>query len=98
PFIEAHGGYVFDQDGEGVYDTSNIGLANEGTVEGANLIQSWYEAGYLPVGITDDIIKGYFRDGQVGAVISGPWNVSEFSEALGDQLAVAPLPTIDGKN
>lgn len=98
PFIEAYGGYVFDQNSEGVYDTSNIGLANEGTAEGANLIQSWYEAGYLPVGITDDIIKGYFRDGQVGAVISGPWNVSEFSEALGDQLAVAPLPTIDGKN
>lgn len=43
-------------------------------------------------------MTGLFVDGKVGAVISGPWNIGEFSEALGDKLAVAPLPTIDGEN
>jgi arabinogalactan oligomer/maltooligosaccharide transport system substrate-binding protein len=98
PFLEAHGGYVFEQDAEGVYDSASIGLANEGAIEGASLIQSWFEEGYLPVGINGDIMSGYFRDGQVGAVITGPWSIPEFSEALGDNLAVAPLPKINGKN
>jgi arabinogalactan oligomer/maltooligosaccharide transport system substrate-binding protein len=98
PFLEAYGGYVFNQDDNGVYDIEDIGLANEGAQEGAELIQSWFEAGYLPQGITGDIMNGLFEDGKVGAVVTGPWNIPNYSAALGDNLAVAPLPSIDGEN
>ncbi|WP_059105585.1 sugar ABC transporter substrate-binding protein [Shouchella shacheensis] len=97
-FLAGNGGYVFNQDEEGVYDTEDIGLNNEGAVEAAELVQGWFEEGYLPTGITGDIMEGLFSEGNVGAVISGPWNLGPFQEALGDNLGVAPLPTFNGEN
>ncbi|WP_413379543.1 extracellular solute-binding protein [Alkalihalobacillus sp. 1P02AB] len=97
PFLAADGGYVFNQDADGAYDDSDVGLANAGAVAGAERIKSWFDEGYLPVGINGDIMSGLFEDGKVGAVISGPWNIPTYSSALGDSLAVAPLPTINGE-
>ncbi|KGA97357.1 ABC transporter substrate-binding protein [Alkalihalobacillus alcalophilus ATCC 27647 = CGMCC 1.3604] len=98
PFLAADGGYVFNEDADGAYDDSDIGLANAGAVTGAERVQNWFTEGYIPTGINGDIMNGLFEDGKVGAVISGPWNISAYSQALGDKLAVAPLPTINGEN
>ncbi|WP_100373563.1 extracellular solute-binding protein [Bacillus sp. FJAT-45037] len=98
PFLEATGGYVFNQDADGAYDNTDLGLANEGAVAGAERIQNWFEEGYLPQGITGDVMNGLFEAGKVGAVVTGPWNIPNYSQALGDSLAVAPLPQIDGEN
>ncbi|SDI25391.1 sugar ABC transporter substrate-binding protein [Alteribacillus bidgolensis] len=96
PFMTAEGGYVFNQDEDGTYDSSDIGLANEGAVEGAEMIQSWYQNDYIPKGINDDILNGLFEDGKVGAVINGTWAVKDYVKAIGSEnLGVAPLPTTD---
>ncbi|RNA70087.1 sugar ABC transporter substrate-binding protein [Alteribacter keqinensis] len=96
PFLTGAGGYIFNQDADGAYDTEDIGLDNEGAVEGAALIQSWFEDGYMPTGIDGDVMNGLFQDGKVGAVITGPWAIPDYRDALGDSLAVAMLPEWDG--
>lgn len=95
PFYDAYGGYIFAEDGED-YDTSDIGLANDGAVQGGELIQRFHQEGYLPQNLNADILNGLFLDGSVGAVFSGPWNIAEYGEELGDSLKSAPLPTVDG--
>ncbi|WP_346427587.1 extracellular solute-binding protein [Gracilibacillus sp. YIM 98692] len=96
PFLTAAGGYVFGNNEQGGYDTSDIGLATDEVVEGAELIASWHQNGYIPESVTYDVMNGLFRDGKVGAIISGPWGIPDFSSGLGDNLAIAPLPTFNG--
>ncbi|MFB5661498.1 extracellular solute-binding protein [Alteribacillus sp. HJP-4] len=94
PFMTAEGGYVFNQKENGEYDASDIGLDNKGAIEGASMIQSWYENGYIPQGINADILNGLFEDGKVGAVVNGPWAINDYANAIGEEnLGVAPLPT-----
>ncbi|GGF28194.1 maltose ABC transporter substrate-binding protein [Halobacillus andaensis] len=97
PFLTAAGGYVFEKSEQGGYDTSDIGLSSDEVVEGAEMIQSWHENGYIPESLTYDVMNGLFREGKVGAIISGPWGIPDFEEGLGDKLAIAPLPTYKGK-
>ncbi len=94
-FLGGSGGYIF-KDNNGTYDINDIGLNKEGTVKGANLIQSWFTNGYLPKGISGDIVGGLFTQGKVAAVINGPWAITDYKKALGDDLAVAPIPTLEG--
>ncbi|HET7828427.1 MAG TPA: extracellular solute-binding protein [Candidatus Limnocylindrales bacterium] len=37
-------------------------------------------------------LKQDFQTGALNAVIDGPWQTADFSKALGDKLAVAPIP------
>ena len=98
PFFSGNGAYVFAED-NGAYDIEDIGLSNEGAVEGGNLIQSWYDNGYIPQDLTPDIMNGLFSEGKVATVINGPWMVREYQDALGDDLAAAILPVLDnGEN
>ncbi|MDG5473458.1 extracellular solute-binding protein [Jeotgalibacillus sp. ET6] len=97
PFFGANGAYVFNNEG-GSYDVEDIGLNNEGAVAGGELIQSWYENGYIPVEINPDIMNGLFADGKVGVAITGPWQIPAYEEALGESLGTAILPTVDGTN
>lgn len=98
PFLTGLGGYVFDQDEDGVYDTTDIGLNADGAVEGAETIQSWYTDELLPAGVDTDIVSGVFQEGRAGMAISGPWAIPDFREGLGDDLGVAVLPTWDGNH
>ncbi|RED64881.1 extracellular solute-binding protein [Cohnella lupini] len=94
-FMGGNGGYIF-KDNSGIYDINDIGLNKEGAVKGANLIQSWFTNGYLPKGVNGDVVGGLFTQGKVGAVINGPWAITDYKKALGDDLAVVPIPTLDG--
>ncbi|MFZ3589182.1 sugar ABC transporter substrate-binding protein [Bacillus sp. DJP31] len=93
PFFAGYGGYVFNKE-DGAYDAADIGLGNEGAVEGGELVQSWFSNGYIPKEITGDVMNGLFTGGKVATVITGPWNIPTYRDALGDKLATAPLPTL----
>src|SRR5699024_9888179 len=94
PFFSGNGAYVFANN-DGVYDISDIGLANEGSIEGGELVQSWFTEGYIPQDLTPDIMSGLFTEGKVSTVLNGPWMVREYQDALGDDLGVMPLPLLD---
>ncbi|KPB04847.1 sugar ABC transporter substrate-binding protein [Bacillus sp. CHD6a] len=94
PFFAGNGGYVFNNDGSG-FDAKDIGLANEGAVEGGELVQSWFNNGYIPKEINGDIMSGLFTEGKVATVLTGPWNIATYKEALGDKLGTATLPKLE---
>ncbi|HVL54533.1 MAG TPA: extracellular solute-binding protein [Vitreimonas sp.] len=37
-------------------------------------------------------LKTQFQTGEINAIIDGPWQTADFREALGENLAVAPIP------
>lgn len=95
PFIASTGGYLFGDDGK---NKDDIGLANEGAVEGLKVFQSLKEV--LPVqsgDINPDIKRGMFTSGDVAMDINGPWELAGYKEALGDNLGIAPIPSVAGK-
>ncbi|WP_249777625.1 extracellular solute-binding protein [Paenalkalicoccus suaedae] len=94
PFMAGYGAYIFAEE-EGVYDQTDVGLANDGAIQAGEMFQRWYENGYLMVGVNNDIAQGLFTDGNVAAIINGPWALRELEESLGDSLATAPLPQLD---
>ncbi|WP_017473266.1 sugar ABC transporter substrate-binding protein [Amphibacillus jilinensis] len=96
PFFRTHGSYIFGGE-PGDYDTTDIGLNNEGAIEGGELFQSFFERGRIPSSTTIDVIDGLFTEGKVGAVINGPWSIPSYTAALGDSLGFAPFPDINGQ-
>ncbi|WP_349410203.1 extracellular solute-binding protein [Pseudalkalibacillus sp. SCS-8] len=94
--MAANGGYVFDRTDEGL-DASNIGLNNEGAVDGAEYIQKWYEEGLFPKGIVGEnggaAMDGLFNEGKVASVMNGPWAFKGMKDA-GIEIGVAPLPEL----
>ncbi|MGP4039419.1 sugar ABC transporter substrate-binding protein [Gracilibacillus sp. D59] len=95
-FMNAYGGYVFGEE-NGVYDPTDIGLDNEGSIEGLKKYKEFIDAGVLPKTLTVDVLDGLFKEGKVGMVVSGPWNMPIYKEALGDDLATTPLPKMNGE-
>lgn len=95
-FINGYGGYVF-ADEDGVYDVDDIGLNNEGAIEGLTTFQDFVQEGLIPKALTTDVLEGLFSENKVAMVVSGPWNLPIFKEALGDDLGTAPLPKINGE-
>lgn len=94
PFFSGNGAYVFANDG-GNYDISDIGLANDGAKVGGDLVQSWFDNGYIPQDLTPDIMNGLFQEGKVSTVINGPWAMRDYASAIGDDLGATPLPLLD---
>ncbi|UOQ87247.1 sugar ABC transporter substrate-binding protein [Gracilibacillus salinarum] len=95
-FMNAYGGYIFGEE-DGVYDTSDIGLDNEGSIAGLQEYKKFIDEGLLPKSLTVDVIDGLFTEGKVGMAVSGPWNIPIYQEALGEDLGTAPLPKINGE-
>lgn len=94
PIMAGFGADIFGNE-DGVFDIDNVGLASEEAVKGGELIQSWFDKGFIPTGVNNDIVGGLFEDGNVGAIINGPWALGDHLSALGDSLATAPLPQLD---
>jgi arabinogalactan oligomer/maltooligosaccharide transport system substrate-binding protein len=89
------GGYVF-KNNKGTLDPTDIGLNNEGAVEGAKYIGKWYE-NIFPKGIVGETggsaQNGLFADGKVASKMDGPWAFAGLKEA-GIDFGVAPLPKL----
>ncbi|MBI5974853.1 extracellular solute-binding protein [Staphylococcus canis] len=95
PFLFDSNDYVFKKV-NGEYDVKHTGIVDESVIKNGKRLQDWYNAGYIPKSATHDIMIGLFRDGQVAQFVTGPWNLTEFQETLGDDLGVTTLPISNG--
>lgn len=100
--LSGYGGYIFGTDENGGFNGSDIGLNNEGAVEGAQYIQKFYKEGLFPAGIIGEqginVLESLFTEGKAAAIISGPWNIDPFTKA-GVNFGVAKLPELaNGEN
>ncbi|MCX7903318.1 MAG: maltose ABC transporter substrate-binding protein [Caloramator sp.] len=93
-FLTAFGGYVFGNNGT---NKDDIGLNNDGAVEGAKYFKSLRnifdvkqkDANY-------QFMDGQFAAGKAAMIINGPWAVAGYQKAKVN-FGVAPLPTMNGK-
>lgn len=91
-FLAGYGGYVFKQTENGL-DTEDIGLGNEGAVQGGELIKRFRTEGLIPEGTDYAVTDGLFKEGKVAAIINGPWAFAEYKKA-GVNYGIAPLPKL----
>lgn len=89
------GGFVFGEENE-ILNPKELGINNEGAVEGAEYIQKWYEE-IFPSGIIGEsggsAKDGLFEEGKVASVMDGPWAFQVLNE-LGMDYGVSPLPKL----
>ncbi len=93
-FLSGFGGYCFKQKADGTLDPNDIGLDNEGAVQGAEYLRKFID-NTAPSSIFGDDgfaeIDKLFVTGQVAAVITGPWALDDYAKS-GLNYGVAPLP------
>jgi arabinogalactan oligomer/maltooligosaccharide transport system substrate-binding protein len=96
PFITNYGGYIFGES-NGKYDPKDLGLNNDGTVQGMTAYAKFVKDNSIPPTMTIDIMDTLFLEGKVGMVINGLWAMKPYSDQLGDKLGTAAIPTVNGK-
>ncbi|RTQ99904.1 maltose/maltodextrin ABC transporter substrate-binding protein MalE [Halomonas nitroreducens] len=92
PLLAAKGGYPYRSTESG-YDVSDIGVNTDGAVEGARVLSELIESGVLPEGTDYSVTDTRFNQGEVAAMISGPWAWSNL-EKSGIDFGVALLPKV----
>lgn len=95
PMLMANGGYAF-QKVDGAFDGSDTGVNNEGAKIGGNVLRSLFDDGVLPEGVDYGVMDGAMANGEAAMVINGPWSWAGY-EAAGRNIAVAPIPTVNGQ-
>ncbi len=90
--LAANGGYPFKQTDAG-YDVTDIGVNNEGAVQGAELLVELIESDVVPRGTDYSIMDNRFNKGEVATMISGPWAWPNL-ERSGIDYGVALLPKV----
>ncbi len=92
PFLQGFGGYVFGQNADGSYDIEDLGLNTEGGIRGVKYLRRFKTENLIPKG-AGDTVNSLFMEGSCGAVINGPWVISDYQEA-GIDFGVVPLPKL----
>lgn len=99
PFFFGFGSYVFKY-ADGAFDTSDIGLNNEGGVNAAKFLRDMYHTQQpaLPDAVLDQAsaggyIDGLFESSQAAMTIAGPWREPPVT-AAGIPYAISTLPTL----
>ena len=100
--IAPYGGYIFARDEKGNFDVTDVGLSNEGAIEAANYLRTFYEDGTFPAGILGEnglnAIDSLFTEKKAAAVINGPWAYEPYTKT-GINFGVTPLPKLpNGKD
>ncbi|RSK26396.1 extracellular solute-binding protein [Bacillus sp. HMF5848] len=94
--LGGYGAYVF-KNNDGTLDPKDVGLANEGAVQGAEYIQKWYAEGLFPNGIIGEnggsTKEGLMNEGKVAYTMDGPWAFQGLKDA-GIDYGAAPMPTL----
>ena len=91
--LSGNGGYVFGKDGT---DPKDIGLNNQGSIDGIEYAKTWYAK--WPKGLQDtkgaaNFIQTQFQEGKTAAIIDGPWKAKAFKDAKVN-YGVATIPTL----
>lgn len=95
PVFAGSGGYSFGLE-NGVYDLSDVGVANDGAIAAVSGIKDLLSAGVLAGDANYRSMMEGFKTGEVAMIINGPWAWSEVRNA-GIDVGIADVPTVGGK-
>ena len=95
PLLMANGGYAFRKK-DGVYDGADTGVNNAGAKMGAQVLSDLITSGTMPQGVDYGVMEGAMSKGETAMIINGPWGWANLENA-GINIAVAPIPAVNGK-
>jgi maltose/maltodextrin transport system substrate-binding protein len=95
PLLAAGGGYAFKPRADGSFDVRDTGVANEGGVRGAALLERLIKEGAMPAGSGYAEMEAAVAQGRVAMMINGPWAWVNLKR-VGMDFGVAPIPTVGG--
>ena len=79
----------------GKLNVNDIGLANQGAIDGAQIISRLVREGIIPESTDRSIAFNKMKKGELAMTIDGPWAINDLKKA-GIPFAVAPIPSIGG--
>ena len=94
PIYTSYGGYIFGQDAEGQFTADDIGMTNEGMVEGLTYITSLVDEGLAAENVDWEATHVQFETGASSFIMTGPWAINRFQDA-GVPYAIAPFPAAE---
>lgn len=95
-FVRACGCYIFNYQ-NGAYDTSDIGLANDGAVQAYHFLDDLCNRyGLITADVTADIARSNFQNGKCAYYIGGPWDIDGFTSAE-TPFGITEMPTFHGQ-
>ena len=93
-WMHTFGGYVFGRDDTGSLVADDLGVANEGSVRGAQALKDLrFAYDLIPSGTNYDVANGLFIDGSLAMMYNGPWAISQYREA-GVNVEILPVPPL----
>lgn len=95
PLLSALGGYGFKKTDLG-WDVNDIGMNNQGSVEGLEYLVRMINEGYFPEGVENGDSEKMFINKRAGCILAGPWSWGKFKDA-GIDFSVNALPTLKGQ-
>lgn len=98
PLYSADGGYLFAQNPDGTFNADDMGVGKEGSIAAGKRLAELVDDGILKASVSYDIARETFGKGKSPYFITGPWQVPEQTEALGDDLMVCPVPNWEGSS
>ncbi len=92
-FVGGYGGYIFGSGPEG-FDPSDLGIANEGAVQGLEyLLTLRNEHKLIPPDLDWNLLTGKFTEGKVGAIVMNANQYPVYKQA-GVDVGMAVLPKL----
>ncbi|MFW6034740.1 MAG: sugar ABC transporter substrate-binding protein [Halothermotrichaceae bacterium] len=95
PFLSAAGGYVFGMDDSDKLNPLDVGLNNEGAVQGLTYLAELYQEELVPY-VDYQTMMSLFTSNKAGMILTGPWALADVKKA-GINYAFTQLPTVDGQ-
>ncbi|HHW71740.1 MAG TPA: maltose ABC transporter substrate-binding protein [Firmicutes bacterium] len=96
PFFSMLGGYVFGTDAEGVLNPLDVGLANEGAIEGFEYFEKLLNEGVIARATPYDTMMSLFQNGQAATMMTGPWAFGDV-RAASVNYGFAQIPSYKGQ-
>jgi arabinogalactan oligomer / maltooligosaccharide transport system substrate-binding protein len=99
-FLRAYGGYIFEQNEAGEYNTAEVGLDSDGSLEAANAFRRWVDSGLFNPSMTGSLMQEIFGAGRAAFAISGPWSLIQGGQGFretGVPYEVSPIPPVEGE-
>ena len=94
PYLSAYGGGIFPVLPEGGFDGTKVILDSEETIQGAEKMQWLADQDALSTNQDASNVIPLFADGKAAYMVSGPWAISQVSEA-GINYAIDPIPDFE---
>lgn len=94
PIYTSYGGYIFGRDETGSFTPEDIGMNNEGMIEGLTLVQTLVENGLASENVDWEASHVLFETGEAPFILTGPWAINRFDTA-GVPYAISAFPAAE---